>query len=56
MMAEIHRIREQHYLRTKTASCEIKNRSIINGANRFLSSYGFQLISTGEGSKRLVKI
>ena len=50
MMSELHAIREKHYQKTKTAPATERNRLV-----RFLSSYGYRLVPTKRGTRKLVR-
>ena len=50
MMSELHAIREKHYQQTKPAPATERNR-----LTRFLSSYGYTLIPTKRGTRKLVR-
>ena len=50
MMSELHDIRETHYQQIKRAPATERNRLAS-----FLSSYGYQLVPTKRGTRKLVK-
>ena len=55
MMSELHDIREKHYQQTKSAPATKRNHRNGNRLIRFLSSYGYQLVQTKRGTRKLVR-
>lgn len=55
MMSELHAIREQHDQQTKSAPATKRNRRKGNRLVNFLSSYGYALIPTKRGTRKLIK-
>ena len=50
MMSELHDIREKHCQQTKRAPATERNRLAS-----FLSSYGYQLVPTKRGTRKLIR-
>ncbi len=50
MMSELHDIREKHYQKTKAAPATERNRLVS-----FLSSYGYTLVPTKRGTRKLIR-
>ena len=55
MMSELHEIRERHYRQAKFASVIERNDRRVNRLVKFLSSYGYTLIPTKRGTRKLVR-
>ena len=55
MMNELHAIREKHYQQTKSAPATRRNHRNGNRLINFLSSYGYQLVPTKRGTRKLVR-
>ena len=55
MMSELHAIREKHYQKTKSARATKRNHRNGNRLINFLSSYGYQLVPTKRGTRKLVR-
>jgi len=50
MMSELHDIREKHDQQTKSAPATERNRLVS-----FLSSYGYTLVPTKRGTRKLIR-
>ena len=55
MMSELHAIREKHYQQTKSSPATKRNQRRGNRLASFLSSYGYALIPTKRGTRKLVR-
>ena len=55
MMSELHDIREKHYQATRSVPATKRNDRKGNRLVRFLSSYGYQLVPTKRGTRKLVR-
>ena len=55
MMSELHAIREKHYQQTQSAPATKRNHRRGNRLVSFLSSYGYQLVPTKRGTRKLVR-
>ncbi len=55
MMSELHEIREKHYQEAKSSPARERNRRKENRIAQFLSSYGYQLVPTRRGTRKLVR-
>ena len=55
MMSELHAIREKHYRQTKSAPRTKHNGRRGNRLVSFLSSYGYTLVPTKRGTRKLVR-
>jgi len=55
MMSELHAIREKHYQQTKAAPITKRNHRKGNRLVSFLSSYGYALVPTKRGTRKLVR-
>lgn len=55
MMSELHAIREEHYLKSKALPLSERSRRMGEKENTFLFSYGYKLVPTKRGTRKLVK-
>lgn len=55
MMTELHAIREKYYQQTKSAPAKKDNGRKGNQLGSFLSSYGYALVPTKRGTRKLVR-
>ena len=55
MMSELHTIREKHDQQTKSALATKRNYRRDNRLASFLSSYGYTLVPTKRGTRKLVR-
>ena len=55
MMSELHDIREKHYQATRSAPSTKRNDHKGNRLVSFLSSYGYALVPTTRGTRKLVR-
>ncbi len=55
MMSELHAIREKHYQQTKFTPATKRNHRRNNRLVSFLSSYGYALVPTKRGTRKLVR-
>lgn len=55
MMRELHAIRAKHYQQTKSAPATKRNHRRGNRLASFLSSYGYVLVPTKRGTRKLVR-
>ena len=55
MMSELHAIREKHDQQTKSTPATTRNHRNGNRLISFLSSYGYTLVPTKRGTRKLVR-
>ena len=55
MMSELHAIREKHYQQTKSAPATKRNYRKGDRLISFLSFYGYTLVPTKRGTRKLVR-
>ena len=55
MMSELHDIREKHYQQTASTSATKRHHRKGNRLANFLSSYGYALVPTKRGTRKLVR-
>ena len=55
MMKELHQIRAKHSQESKVARGR-RDLALEESAEKFVASYGYRLVRTKQGTRRLVKI